>query len=492
METRTRPPIRAAGASLLEQLQLELLEKIMLEVMDDVASPITYDEDWKHVLRCCAEISTGTSIATLLLAHRLVSCTLRDSSWKSLAKVIGETIFDLRSKDSVENLAAVTECPQLVPWVQKLTVSCFTVDHQNGFPHLWFVRDGSRRNKIGPHLPRAKAMERLWYPLAWRWAEDGSGRVDSVDGYSLSPQDGTEALVALLGKCLRSLHNLSSVNYHYEDNYVPGRYRLAAGHLPGSFSVDETDACDRGAWLGQFMLLEALAIAQTELKSLEISVTLGGPHWFELLSTNDTVLRVLQSVQTLTLRDELAQPIPGSPASRNMSVVTLARTCFPNLRSLTLEAYTPCILSYDPFPSGLPETIDVPRLADLTIIHGRQSDELFLGFLRRLKDSVRSVTLNAMQGSTYEPILEVLKQFGLDKLTIYDKDDKWWGKEEYVGPYFKENGQWRRKCTVDKYGFRGVPKGLLEGFAKEVNVGPLKAGEEFSGSNANTATEQCG
>jgi hypothetical protein len=38
--------------------------------------------------------------------------------------------------------------------------------------------------------------------------------------------------------------------------------------------------------------------------------------------------------------------------------------------------------------------------------------------------------------------------------------------------------------------FRGVPKELLESLAKEVDVGPLKAGEKFGGSRMTTATKQ--
>jgi hypothetical protein len=74
-----------------------------------------------------------------------------------------------------------------------------------------------------------------------------------------------------------------------------------------------------------------------------------------------------------------------------------------------------------------------------------------------------------MQELSYEPILMTLGRLKLERLAFYDRSIQWWEDD-----------------TEDKDGFRGVPKGLLESLAKEVDVGPLNAGEEFGGSKAAT------
>jgi hypothetical protein len=91
---------------------------------------------------------------------------------------------------------------------------------------------------------------------------------------------------------------------------------------------------------------------------------LGAMHWFELFSSLDTISRVLHSVQDLTLRSEIAQADPGSPASRNVSAVIFSRTSFPNLQFWTLEDYSSCGLSLPSYYPKLPEPTDVPRLID--------------------------------------------------------------------------------------------------------------------------------
>jgi hypothetical protein len=91
-------------SSPLEQLPAELLEKILLEVVSDVKPPGSYDPYGGADRRSRTELDLGHSLASKLLVHRLVSRTLRDSSWRTLAKVIGETIFDVNSRQSIKNL----------------------------------------------------------------------------------------------------------------------------------------------------------------------------------------------------------------------------------------------------------------------------------------------------------------------------------------------------------------------------------------------------
>jgi hypothetical protein len=96
----------------------ELLEFILLEAVSDLK------------LQTIA-ITTGRSFERdpyrrfgrdspfeipILLAPRLVCRTMRDSSWVAVGAVIGGTIFDIRSSRRVENLVALSKCPNLVSW----------------------------------------------------------------------------------------------------------------------------------------------------------------------------------------------------------------------------------------------------------------------------------------------------------------------------------------------------------------------------------------
>jgi hypothetical protein len=258
------PPPTPSGARSLEKLPPELIEKVLLYVVGDVTPPITYDENWDHILRCYEEITTDTPHTTSLLAHRLVSRTLRDNSWRALARVIGETIFDLRSKNSVESLIAVSRSQELGPWVHKLTISCFVLGTEVDL-NPWFQTPDQPNmdDDIRTELRQIKSKDSSWHASAWGWIND---KPELNQG--TSPTDGTQPLVELLSECVESLHNLSAVHYHYDDCYIPGRFRLMANryyrrhhHYRGLLYAEFDEESNRGALLGQFILIEALAKA---------------------------------------------------------------------------------------------------------------------------------------------------------------------------------------------------------------------------------------
>lgn len=126
----------------IHTLPTELLENVLLYAVSHV-NPPGLDED--GYLR---NISAPGPSA--ILDFRLTCRDFRDASYRALAKIIGETIYDLRSKISIQNLEAVSECAQLSPWVTKLTFACLIVDdhfplqferHLNGPGQvLWTLR----------------------------------------------------------------------------------------------------------------------------------------------------------------------------------------------------------------------------------------------------------------------------------------------------------------------------------------------------------------
>jgi hypothetical protein len=472
------PPPPPPSARSLEQLPPELIEKILLYVVGDVTPPIAYDKNWDHVLRCHKEILTGSSHATPLLAHRLVSRTLRDNSWRALAGVVGETIFDLRSKNSVENLITVTRCRELSPWVHKLTISCFVIGTVIDLDSNYTPPEQPDMDEdIRTELKHINFEDGSWHASAWGWVNDEPVPSASVLNRGTFPTVETQPLVELLGECFESLHNLSAVHYHYDDCYIPGRFRLMANHYyrrhhhyRGLLYNKLDEAGNRGAFLGQFILIEALAKASTKLNSFQLAALLRGAHCFHVLSTTETIVRVLKSVEHLVLRDEM--DIIPSGESSPPTIAMLTTTYFPNLRSLTLEAWRDSSFSGNGYTLPLPELLEVPDLENLTIVRGVQSDRQLLNFLQLFRVNARTVTLKSMQERSYAPILGILKQFKLDRLTICDGKNQWWDED-----------------TADQDGYRGVPKGMLESLAKYIDLGPPRAARESGNSTMHTATE---
>jgi len=109
-----------ADLSTIEKLPAELLECILLEVAKHAVLPVTEDEDSGSVVyRYAQEEEQACS-----LAFRLTSRRFRNCSWKAFGAYLGETIFDLRSRQSISNLTAASTCEHLAPWVTKLIISC--------------------------------------------------------------------------------------------------------------------------------------------------------------------------------------------------------------------------------------------------------------------------------------------------------------------------------------------------------------------------------
>jgi len=103
--TMTESPGPGAIGSLL----IELLESILLLVVKDARL-------------CCLE-SRPDSLCEVyrcgsmdqMLDFRFTSSSFRDASWRTLAKVIGDTKFDVASRNSVENLKAISQSEELAP-----------------------------------------------------------------------------------------------------------------------------------------------------------------------------------------------------------------------------------------------------------------------------------------------------------------------------------------------------------------------------------------
>jgi hypothetical protein len=209
--SQTRIPQPKAMSSPLEQLPAELLEKILLEVVSDVKPPGSHDPYGGADRRSRTELDLGHSLASKLLVHRLVSRTLRDSSWRTLAKVIGETIFDVNSRQSMKNLQQVAKCKDLTLWLNKLTVSYFVV--RNWYPTIYAENEDDLRSETvffcgetgENQWMRIKNNDESWFPSVRK----SCSMIDNAGGLN--------GLAQLLSSCLKTLQNLAHVNYYYDE-----------------------------------------------------------------------------------------------------------------------------------------------------------------------------------------------------------------------------------------------------------------------------------
>jgi hypothetical protein len=124
--------------------------------------------------------------------------------------VIGETIFDVRSSQSMKNLQEVAKCKELTSWLKKLTVSCLSLPRNE---------DDLRRSKIGlfcdetgeNELTRIKNDDQSWSPSVWKSCS------------TMDDARGLDGLSQLLSSCLKAFQNLAHVHYYYDEEHTPGR-----------------------------------------------------------------------------------------------------------------------------------------------------------------------------------------------------------------------------------------------------------------------------
>jgi hypothetical protein len=123
MEQETAPATR--DVSDIENLPAELLEQVLLYVVGDALPPIIKHRGSTTVYRCN---DTNQDYVARSLSFRLTCRRFGALSWRALGHFIGETVFDIRSRRSVINLAAVSGCRDLAPWIHKLTIASHQPD----------------------------------------------------------------------------------------------------------------------------------------------------------------------------------------------------------------------------------------------------------------------------------------------------------------------------------------------------------------------------
>jgi hypothetical protein len=197
----------------LAKLPPELLEKILLEV---VVNDKPRYESTAHFESMANHIEKSEAISTTL-AFRTVCTTFRDSAWRALAKMIDYTTFDLRSRDSIGALEAISKTPEVAPWVFQLNFACHATFEQSPIPLpaaedygeiLTSLSESAREDFL-----QIKKKEQDWYP-------DLDHRCSNHMPF---PSSAPVLLKTLLAKHFVAFNNIGHIRYVHAASLPPGR-----------------------------------------------------------------------------------------------------------------------------------------------------------------------------------------------------------------------------------------------------------------------------
>jgi hypothetical protein len=215
MEQETAPATR--DVSDIENLPAELLEQVLLYVVGDALPPIIKHRGSTTVYRCN---DTNQDYVARSLSFRLTCRRFGALSWRALGHFIGETVFDIRSRRSVTNLAAVSGCRDLAPWIHKLTIASHQPDE--GSP-LYGDEAGeaARRNSV-----ETQEDDASWYPGLWScWPEECTYAASKDIIMLPQYEKDFHSNRSLLAATLKKFDNLKHVCDYHATNVLPSRYR---------------------------------------------------------------------------------------------------------------------------------------------------------------------------------------------------------------------------------------------------------------------------
>ncbi|KAI4661856.1 uncharacterized protein J4E78_004646 [Alternaria triticimaculans] len=288
-----------ADPSPIEKLPAELLECILLEVAKHAVPPVTEDEDSESVVyRYTQEEEQACS-----LAFRLTSRRFRNCSWKAFGAYLGETIFDLRSRQSISNLTAASTCEHLAPWVTKLIIACaevppgYPLDHGAMPMRMEQAEWDQLRQDSYSDLLQIKLAEDSWYPRIWKQKGYGSPMTGSGIPTSASPprlarastsmsiiqEAGMRALQEVLAQVFFCFKNIENIEFYHQPRTRPGRYHnlfQKFRNIPRYREEEDMRNAGNIAHLGLQILVQAMVASKITVRTMTLAVDLDEHHAF--------------------------------------------------------------------------------------------------------------------------------------------------------------------------------------------------------------------
>ncbi|KAH5629691.1 hypothetical protein HBI51_203930 [Parastagonospora nodorum] len=444
------------------RLPIELLESILLLVVEDVRLCCLESKDFRCEIYRCGSMDK-------VLDFRSTSRIFRDDSWRALAKVIGDTKFDVASRNSVENLKAISLSEQLAGWIQKLTLTCQIARPTFPLDLLYMselmVLDKNNRKPFEEYRPEdlpedlkrefetVKEQERQWYPETFSvWQDIDLGLFGGVGGtteppfLSLHPASNCSLVVTLMGY-LRCFTNLDHACYFYQQDIMPARYRELFQSVDSCrVGLLEYGFCRRfpllNAHIGLEIFMGALAASNTNVRTMELGVQTEEPHAFLTDLPIDVVVKACHKVETLVLRNSYHKFDGDGHYGREPRVILTQRT-FPALRSLTIEGSS-LNDEDDPRDAPCPLPTAVPSLSHLTIRANFLHTNSILQFLYHYGGHLQDIVFERVGETEFSPVLGVLNALNLERLEIRSGESELW-RQYLEQPEGQKNGEMHAK-----------------------------------------------
>jgi hypothetical protein len=460
----------ATSASPIDRLPAELLERVLLDVVADTPPPVVHHGHRQKVVYRY-EVVDGISET---LAFRSTSRRFRNLSWRALAKVIGETIFDLPSMTSIENLKMISATAQLAPWITKLIISCHVME--DPFPNPGETEDiavSERQilaDEICQEVQQLRKHEQVWHPDLWALWPTHMSYSSTENVAPLSHQRlKNDSLETKLASYFDTFRNLDCLSFHHEPHALPGRYhkpfRVSSKHFSKPDVEDGGICCGLGAHLGLDIFMSALNLSSIFPEVLELAVDMDEHHSFITSVPEAYFEKARSKVKTLCLSDAYCPfyEVAGMRHTREPRV-TINRSTFPALWSLTIDHKETMA---DPFTyvAPLPPLSKLPWLTHLNILHSGSHETTMLAFIRHYGCNLQSLTVKHAIDGEYEDMLAILANFTMDHLEVEHGTDQDWSN--YLHGKLMGGDVDNRHDIL-----KNLPEGLVQNAAKSVMFVP--------------------
>jgi hypothetical protein len=438
----------------------ELLEQVLLEAVSNAIPPFTSHkshDDLRYRFRLLKDLSAT-------LGFRLTSKAFRDVSWRALAAVIGETIYDMRSKRSMENLENMSQCLQLAPWITKLHISVGDCRRAN----LNQLQIDKLNENSTFRLREMMEAEQTWFPELW-----STKHLKLSDPHQVPPlqsyQSRNRDFENKLANCFARLKNLGHACFVCDHWMTPGRYRSISWYgTENNFPLwyNTPTRAELHGHLGLEIFTSALATAGTCVKTLELSVDLDDYHAFITNVPEAVMAKACRNVWHLKIWNKYF-PLYSEYFVRRMGEPRIAptRSVFPALLSLTIDH---CNTFRDPYvvTKPLPSLFDVPQLSELTILNADFEDPHMVSFIQLYGTGVERLRIKSVKAVRLTKTLQALKRLKPNHLTIEYFDDAFWDYDKNQIGLGHIDEVLRQEILSD------FPNGFEKELAKTVVLGP--------------------
>jgi hypothetical protein len=466
-------PPPAISANPIDRLPAELLERVLLDVVADTPSLIVRNGHRQKIVYRY-EVFDGVSET---LAFRSTSRRFRNLSWRALAKVIGETIFDLPSMASIENLKMISATAQLTPWITKLVISCHGME--DPFPNSGEMEDVAVSNyrtltdEICQEVQQLRKHEQVWHPDLWTLWPKHLSHSSTESVAQLSHQRlRKESLEKQLASYFDTFTNLECLSFHHEPHALPGRYhkpfRVSNRGLSKPSVVDGGTRCGLSAHLGLDIFMSALNLSGIFPEVLELAVDLDEHHAFITNVPEAYFEKACSKVKTLRLYDAYCPFYEPVDMGHTLEPrVTINRFNFPALWSLTIDHKETMA---DPFTSvaPFPPLSELPQPAHLTILNSGLYETSMLSFIKHYGCNLQSLTVKHAIDGEYKAMLALLAELAVDHFEVEHGTDQEWSN--YFNGKLMPEGFDNRHHNV----LENLPEDLVQSAAKTVVFFPLE------------------